>query len=365
MSDSIPSKRFKRSKQSVRTAQQLLEHGLVPEASEELDSVCNKFAVAISPAMQQQIDSASNDDPVAKQFVPDVKELNIQESELPDPIGDLRHSPLPGLVHRYPDRVLLKPVSVCPVYCRFCFRREKVGPGNAALTPQQLDAAFEYIEQHKEIWEVILTGGDPLIMKPQKLAQILKRLEAIEHVAVVRIHTRVPVVAPEKISFEMLQALQLQHKPTYIVLHANHANEFSSPARAACAMLANNGLLLLSQTVLLHGVNDNLSAMQNLLRTFVKNKIKPYYLHHLDLAKGTSHFRVSVAKGQELMRKLRGTISGVCMPTYVLDVPGGYGKVPIDYCYLQRLAGCNDAGVHYVVEDCYGKMHDYHCESGL
>ena len=275
--------------------------------------------------------------------------------ERADPIGDHPNSPVEGIVHRYPDRVLLKAVHVCPVYCRFCFRREMVGPqGLGTLSDRALEAALAYIAQHDEIWEVILTGGDPLVLSPRRLTTILTRLARIDHVKVVRFHTRVPVVEPERIDRELLAALKASGKTVYVALHANHPREMTAAARAACARLVDAGVAMVSQTVLLRGVNDDAETLAALMRAFVENRIKPYYLHHPDLAPGTSHFRLTIAEGQALVAALRGRVSGLCQPTYVLDIPGGHGKAPIGPGYLTESGdGC------FTVRDYRGEDHRY------
>lgn len=337
-----------RPSRTLRQTSDLIGAGLVPEHQRtSIEEVAARYAVAITPSSAELIDAADAADPIARQFVPDPAELTTQPGELADPIGDDAHSPLPGIVHRYADRVLLKLVHVCPVYCRFCFRREMVGPhGRGSLTPAQLTAALDYIASDQRIWEVILTGGDPLVLSARRLRAVVKRLVAIQHVKILRVHTRVPAVAPKLITREYARALKADGKATYVVLHINHARELTQAARAACARLVDAGIPLLSQTVLLKGVNDNPAALTSLFRTLVENRIKPYYLHHPDLAPGTSHLRPSIAAGQELMRELRGDVSGLCQPAYMLDIPGGAGKVPIGPVYLHA---CD--GEHYEVED--------------
>ena len=214
-------------------------------------------------------------------------------------------------MHRYPDRVLLKLVHVCPVYCRFCFRREMVGPGRRqALSRAAIDAALAYIAAHPEIWEVILTGGDPLILSPRRLRDVLRALGAIDHVKIIRVHTRVPVVAPDRVRRSSFARSRCRGKATYVVLHANHPRELTDAARAACARLVDAGIPMLSQSVLLRGVNDDADTLGALMRAFVENRIKPYYLHHCDLAPGTAHLRTSVEEGQALMRALHGRLPG-------------------------------------------------------
>ncbi len=344
---------------TLRKPEDLVASGLVPpERRAELEQVAARYAVALTPALAELIDPDDPADPIARQFLPDAAELVTQPQERADPIGDRAHSPVEGIVHRYPDRVLLKIVAVCAAYCRFCFRREMVGPGEGALSPAELDAALAYVAGHPEIWEVILTGGDPLVLSPRRMADVVTRLATIDHVKIVRVHTRGPVVTPEAINAEMIDALKADGLTTYVVLHANHPRELATAARAACARLIDAGIPMLSQSVLLRGVNDNVDTLANLMRAFVECRIKPYYLHHGDLAPGTSHLRTSIADGQALMRALLGRVSGLCQPTYVLDIPGGFGKAPIGPNYLARTEG-KDKAACYAVEDFNGGRHAY------
>jgi lysine 2,3-aminomutase len=316
---------------TLRTPADLRNAALVaPELVPGLETVAQRYAVAVTPAMADLINRADADDPIAQQFVPSLAELAVTPDERADPIGDGTHSPVEGIVHRYPDRVLLKAVHVCPVYCRFCFRREMVGPqGIGTLSAEALHNALGYIRDHDDIWEVILTGGDPLVMSPRRLREIMEVLQAIEHVKVVRFHTRVPVVEPERVDAELIDALTASGKTAYVALHANHPRELTAGARAACTRLIEAGVAMVSQTVLLRGVNDSAETLAALMRAFVEARVKPYYLHHPDLAPGTSHFRLTLEEGQALVAALRGRVSGLCQPTYVLDIPGGYGKVPV------------------------------------
>jgi lysine 2,3-aminomutase len=321
---------------TLRSIAQMRDAGLVPASrAAALEQVAARYAVAITPAMAALIDRDDPNDPIARQFIPDPAELVTAPQERTDPIGDDAFSPVEGIVHRYPDRVLLKLVYTCPVYCRFCFRREMVGPnGRPGLTARQRAAAYDYIRAHPQIWEVILTGGDPLVLPTSRLRNAVDALAAIDHVKIVRIHTRVPTVAPERITADLIDAIKARGKATYVVLHANHPRELTEPARAACAQIVDAGIPMLSQSVLLKGVNDDAGVLAELMRAFVACRIKPYYLHHADLAPGTGHLRTSIEAGQELMRAIRGRVSGLCQPTYVLDVPGGAGKVPIGPQYL-------------------------------
>lgn len=320
----------RRGARSLRDPTSLADAGLIPEDRiATLAEVAARYAVAITPAMAELIDPADPHDPIARQFVPDPAELDTRPAESPDPIGDNVHEVTPGLIHRYPDRVLLKLVQVCAVYCRFCFRRETVGPDAAHLPPEALDAALAYIAGHPEAWEVIVSGGDPLVVSPRRIVALMGRLAGIDHVKVVRFHTRVPVVAPERLTADLVAALRSGGKATWVAIHANHPRELTPAARLAIGRLADAGIPLVGQTVLLRGVNDDPHTLGALMRALVECRVKPYYLHHGDLAPGTGHFRTSIATGQALMRDLRGRYSGLCQPTYVLDIPGGHGKSPV------------------------------------
>ena len=341
---------------TLRNAADLVAAGLAaPGQAPAIARVGARYAIAITPAMAALINTGDASDPIARQFLPDLAELDSHASELADPIGDAAHSPVEGIVHRYPDRVLLKLLHVCPVYCRFCFRREMVGPGaSAVLSPQAVDAAIGYIAATPAIWEVILTGGDPLALAPRRLGEVMARLAAIDHVKIIRLHSRVPAVDPARISDELVAALKVKGAATYVALHANHPRELTCDARAACARLIDAGIPMLGQTVLLRGINNDVVTLAALMRAFVETRIKPYYLHHPDLAPGTAHFRLGIAEGQALMRALQGSVSGLCQPTYVLDIPGGHGKAPIGPNYLAetgpqtyRVADFNACGHAY------------------
>jgi len=333
----------------------LATRGLVaPERADELRRVAENFAVALTDDVAGLIDPADPADPIAAQFVPHTDELTVSPEESRDPIGDERWSPAPGIVHRYPDRVLLKPILVCPVYCRFCFRREQVGHENALLSPEALAAALDYIRAHPEIWEVIVTGGDPFLLSPRRLGAIVQALEAIPHVAVVRFHTRVPIADPRRVRPGLVAALAAE-KAVYVVVHANHPRELTDTVRGAIGQLTRAGIPVLSQSVLLHGVNDDPAVLEALFRRLVAMRVKPYYLHHPDLARGTAHFRLGIEEGQRLIGALRGRVSGLCQPSYVLDIPGGHGKVPIGPHY----ATPGPAPEQWLVEDPAGRRHRY------
>jgi lysine 2,3-aminomutase len=257
-------------------------------------------------------------------------------------------------VHRHQDRVLFKAVSLCPVYCRFCFRREQIGPGKSqTLTPADFDRAFAYIQAHPEIQEVILTGGDPFILSSRRAGDITHRLAATGHVKVIRWHTRVPMVDPARVSDDFIAALLAPGITAWVAIHANHPKEFSREAKAALARLVDAGIPLVSQSVLLRGVNDDSETLAALMRAFVENRIKPYYLHHPDLARGTSHFRIGIDEGLALTRQLRAQLSGLAQPTYVLDIPGGFGKVPLDSANVEKTAS------GHRIRDFSDQWHDY------
>ena len=317
-----------------------------------LARVAARYAVAITPDMEALIDPQDPLDPIALQFRPDARELITLADENPDPIGDRAHAPVAGIVHRYPDRCLLKLVHVCAVYCRYCFRREMVGPtGDGTLGPAELDAAIAYIASRPEIWEVVLTGGDPFVLSPRRLHEVTERLAAIPHLKVLRWHTRVPVVDPARVTPELVAAIRSPDATTYVVLHANHPRELTTQARDAIALLADAGIPLLAQTVLLKDVNDDAGTLEALMRALVESRVRPYYLHHLDKAPGTAHFRCTLERGREIVRELRERASGICQPVYVLDIPGGHGKTPI------AESGLRETESGYEVRDRRGEWH--------
>ncbi len=342
-------------RRTLTAVSDLADAGLISRsAAETISEVGTRYAVAVTPAMAGLIEASDAADPIARQFIPDIRELDRSAAEDADPIGDNLKSPVPGIVHRYRDRVLLKLVSVCPVYCRFCFRREMVGPGkSAALSEEDLASALDYIRVHPQVWEVILTGGDPLVLSPRRVAEVTAALGEIAHVKILRWHSRVPSVAPERITPQLVAALTSSSKTVYVALHANHPRELTDAARTACAQLIDAGIAMVSQSVLLKGVNDNADTLEALMRGFVEMRVKPYYLHHGDLAPGTGHLRTTIEDGQALMRELRTRLSGLALPTYVLDIPGAHGKVPVGPQYYSR------EGDDVVVTDRSGAPHRY------
>ena len=311
----------------------LVSTGLIaPATIDRITAVERRYAVAITPAMQALIQHP--DDPIGRQFVPHPAELTTAPHERADPIADDALSPIKGVVHRYPDRALLKPLLICPVYCRFCFRREHVGPDGGLLSEAELQAAYDWFAVRPAIREVILTGGDPLMLSPRRLASIVEALSAIPHIDILRVHTRVPVADPARITDALAAAMRTE-KAMWLVLHANHAREFTTEAQAAIRRIQAEAIPVLGQSVLLRGVNDSAEALEALFRAMLAARVKPYYLHQLDPAPGTARFRVPIEEGRRLLAALRGRVTGLAWPTYVLDIPGGYGKVPIAEDYLE------------------------------
>ena len=340
---------------SLRTPSDLADAGLIARTSQtDVARVGAKYAIAVTPSLAQLIDRTDPNDPIARQFVPDVRELDSHPAERADPIGDHAKSPVPGLVHRYRDRVLLKIAHVCPVYCRFCFRREMVGPElGEAMSTDDLAAAINYIRATPAIWEVILTGGDPLILSPRRIADVTEALGQIPHVKILRWHTRMPIADPARVTDALVAALKASSKTVYVGLHSNHARELTADACAAIAKFVDAGIPLVSQTVLLRGVNDDADMLEALMRALVEARVKPYYLHHGDLAPGTGHFRTTIAEGQALMRELRRRLSGIALPAYVLDIPGAFGKIPLNS------ESASKYGLGYLITDPDGRQHRY------
>ncbi len=327
------------------------------------DALGLRYDIGVTDHVLSQVDdlNAPYDDPIGRQYIPSVLELDVKSDEDNDPIGDDVYSPVRGIVHRYPDRALLKITTLCAVYCRYCFRKEMVGSGAEHLSDDDFDAAIAYIRAHREIWEVILTGGDPLVLSPRRLQKVVDALNAIDHVRVIRIHTRVPVAQPRKIDETVLSVLKSVTKSLQVVLHVNHVREISDAVRSAIFSVRGADASVFSQSVLLKGVNDSPAILEALFRELTILHVTPYYLHHLDRAKGTSHFRVSIERGKEIMRHLQGRVSGIALPKYMLDIPGGHGKIPVNDEHVARLRH----GV-YRVTDYQGCTHLYieNTESG-
>jgi lysine 2,3-aminomutase len=322
---------------TLRSAGDLASAGLIaPEAVAALTPVEARYSVAVTPEVAALIRAGHAD--VAAQYVPDAAELITAPHELEDPTADAPFTPVKGVVHRYPDRALLKPLLACPVYCRFCFRREAVGPDGGLLAEAELEAALDWFARMPAVREVILTGGDPLILSPRRLGRILARLAALPHVEMLRIHSRVPVADPGRVTPALLKALSIE-KPLYLCVHANAAAEFTPVAAAALRVLHGAGVVLLGQSVLLRGVNDSADALEALFRAMLRHRVKPYYLHQLDPAPGTARFEVPVEEGLALLAALRGRVTGLAWPTYVQERPDGGGKYPLGMPAMQQGAG--------------------------
>jgi lysine 2,3-aminomutase len=318
---------------TLRSADDLVAAKLIPASDRDAAAAVEaRYAVAITPAMRALIGTAG--DAIGLQFIPHPSELVTAAHERTDPIGDDALSPVKGIVHRYPDRALLKPLLACPVYCRFCFRREHVGPDGGVLTEAELEAALDWLRTHPAITEVILTGGDPLMLSPRRLAALMAALSAIPHISTVRLHSRVPMADPARLDATVAASLETD-RAMWLVVHANHASEFTPAARAALRQVQARGIPVLGQSVLLRGVNDSVQALESLFRAMVTARVKPYYLHQLDAAPGTARFHVPLAEGRRLLEGLRGRVTGLAWPTYVLDIPGGAGKVPVGPDYLE------------------------------
>ena len=330
---------------TLRGARDLLAAGLItPSAVAGIEATEARYAVALSPAMRALIETP--DDPIGRQFIPDPAELITAPHERADPIGDDALSPVKGVVHRYADRALLKPLLICPVYCRFCFRREHVGPDGGVLTDAELDTAYAWFAAHPAVTEVILTGGDPLMLSARRLGAIVSNLSAMPHIQTIRIHSRVPVADPDRLTNDLAAAMETT-KSTWLVLHANHARELTPRAVTALRRVQQRAIPVLGQSVLLRGVNDTAEALEALFRGMLAARVKPYYLHQLDAAPGTARFHVPIAEGRRLLESLRGRVTGLAWPTYVLDIPGGHGKVPIGPEYITSDGVRDPSGHHH------------------
>lgn len=326
---------------------QLVSRGLMGELpSEAFEALKNNFDVRVPLAFAQTAalnsNSPSNLHPALKaQVIPSSQELIFFPEELDDPIGDEPHSPIEGVTRRYPDRALLKLTYQCAMYCRFCFRRYKVSEPDFNLDVVKMQAALDFLEQTTDLWEVILTGGDPLVLTDKALQGPLERLAAMPHIQVLRIHTRIPTALPSRITPELIALLKATGKTVWVVAHINSAQELTPEASAALARLIDAGIPVLSQSVLLKGVNATSADLTALFKGLIARRVKPYYLHYPDLAKGTQHFRVPLEDAIALVASLRGQISGTCVPQLVVDLPGGHGKIAIEPQWAKFLGNGN------------------------
>ena len=339
---------------SVRTAADLARVAGPAAGGPEVAAVLETYKMAIPPYYLGLIDWSDPRDPIRRQALAAPAELVTAPEERHDPIGDQRWSPVPRLTHRYPDRVLIYPTYLCSMYCRFCFRKERLNEAEAGWPQDDLAPALAYVAAHPAVREVILSGGDPLVLADTKLAALLRRLAAIPHVEGIRIHTRVPVTLPSRVTPGLAAALAID-KPLWIVTHFNHPRELTPAAVAACRALHRAGARLLNQNVLLRGVNDDVATLTALYRGLVYQAgVKPYYLHHCDMTLGVGEFRTTIDHGLALMRALRGHVSGLCLPTYVLDIPGGAGKVPLGPNYV-----VGRDGPIWQIQSYTGEIHSY------
>jgi lysine 2,3-aminomutase len=310
--------------------------GLEDATKEEIDLCLQKFKMAVTPYYATLIDPGDPGCPIRRQSVPTSQELHIQKSDMADPLGEASSEPVEGLVHRYPDRVLLLLTHRCAMYCRHCTRRRVVGENDCDLANGKLAKAIEYIRKHTEVRDVLLSGGDPLLLDDAHLENILAQIRAIPHVEVIRIGTRVPVVMPMRIT-DALTAMLRKYHPLWINTHFNHPREITPESSAACRMIADAGIPLGNQTVLLRGVNNDAEILKKLFTELTRIRVRPYYLYQCDLSQGIGHFRTKVSEGIDIMKHIRGFISGYAVPTFVIDAPGGGGKVPINPEYVESM----------------------------
>lgn len=344
-------------KNSIRAVDRLREKiRFSDEEIEKLPGICDLFPLKITPYLFGLIDGDNSDCPIRRQVVPDLRETIVRKDELDDPIGDkntdLNNQPVPGITHRYPDRALLYATTVCGVHCRYCFRRSWIAQETAPVS-DDMKPAFDYIRRTKKIQEVILSGGDPLTLADDSLETILARLFEIDHVKTIRIHTRMPVVNPYRITGKLVDLL-VRFSPVWLVTQFNHPREMTPFAKERTSRLIDRGVPILNQTVLLRGINDSADILEKLNRELIQARIKPYYLHHPDKAKGTAHFRLPLERGIRIMRELRRSLPGYATPVYCLDIPSGHGKAPIQHNYMQR-----EKDGRIVIEAPNGSRHIY------
>lgn len=331
----------------VETLDRIID--LDEDEKKHLKECLNKFRMAITPYYAALMDKENRNCPIRKQAVPAMEELFNAPSDLTDPLHEDSDSPVPGLTHRYPDRALLLVTHQCSMYCRHCTRRRVVGDHDSIMPDDIMEQAFEYIENTPQIRDVLISGGDPLVLSNDRLEHILKRLSSIEHVEIIRIGSRMPVVLPMRITDDLVKMLQKYH-PVYLNTHFNHPKEITADAKKACALLSDHGVNVGNQSVLLKGINDCSNIMLHLVQKLLAIRVKPYYIYQCDLSRGISHFRTPVSKGIEIIENLRGHTTGMAVPTFVVDAPGGGGKIPVMPDYLisqtdQRIVLRNYEGV--------------------
>ncbi len=318
----------------ITTYEQLKEVlDLTPEEIEGIRNSKGRLALAVTPYFASLMDPNNPNCPIRRQAIPRIEEFHLSKNEMVDPLGEDKHSPVPGLVHRYPDRVLLLVTDQCAVYCRYCTRRRLVGSNERSITQGNFEEVLKYLKSHRKVRDVLLSGGDPLLLENERLEEILSRLRALPHIELLRIGSRVPVTLPQRITGGLVRMLRKYH-PLMMSIHFTHPKEITEAVRRACGELADGGIPLGSQTVLLKGINDKPVVMKKLVQELLKIRVRPYYIYQCDLAMGTEHFRTSVATGIQIMEKLRGHTTGYAVPTYVVDAPGGGGKIPLQPDYV-------------------------------
>jgi lysine 2,3-aminomutase len=338
----------------ITTFEQLKEIiDLVPEEIEGIKHFKGRLALAVTPYFASLMDPTNPNCPIRRQAIPRIEERHLSKNDMIDPCGEDKDSPVPGLVHRYPDRVLLLVTDQCAVYCRYCTRRRLVGSTERSITQGNFEEVLKYLKSHRKVRDVLLSGGDPLLLENERLEEILSRLRAISHIELLRIGTKAPVTLPQRITGGLVKMLKKYH-PLMISIHFTHPKEITNAVRRACNELADGGIPLGSQTVLLKGINDKPYIMKKLLQELLKIRVRPYYIYQCDLAMGTEHFRTSIATGIQIMEKLRGYTTGYAIPTYVVDAPGGGGKIPLEPVYLvSRRKG------KVVLRNYEGKIYEY------
>lgn len=341
-------------KNRITKAEQLkLILNLNPEEIEAIEASWGKLPMAITPYFVKLMDRNDSNCPIRRQAIPTLQEFHFSPHDLLDPCAEDANSPVHGLCHRYPDRALLLVTDKCAVYCRYCTRRRMVGTSERCITEEGLDQAIAYIQLTRKLRDILISGGDPLLLEDDRLESIIARLRKIPHVEIVRIGTRVPVTLPQRITSSLTDMLKKYH-PLWMSIHFSHPKEITKDVRRACAMLADAGIPLGSQTVLLRGINDRPFVMKRLMHELLKIRVRPYYIYQCDLAMGTEHFRTPIAVGINLMEKLRGHTTGYAVPTFVIDAPGGGGKIPVGPTYLIS----QDKG-KMVLRNYQGKVFEY------
>lgn len=317
------------------TAQETLEKwlNLTVEEKRAINYVTDRLPMAITPHFLSLVDKDNPECPLRRQVIPSLDEFRVGPHDLVDPCGEDKDMVVPGLVHRYPDRAVIFLTDMCAVYCRFCTRRRLVGKSNHTLTKEELNPIYEYLKKNRNVRDVLISGGDSLLLPEEKLEEVLKNLRSIEHIEILRIGTRLPVSLPQRINSSLCQMLKKYH-PLYINIHFNHPAEISPETKVACQLLVDHGIPLGSQTVLLKGINDSPKVIVKLMHELLKIRVRPYYLYQCDLATGTEHFHTPISTGLRIISALRGYTTGFACPTYVIDAPGGGGKVPINVDYV-------------------------------